>query len=237
MLLWVGETTLFGETGWAEQKWLCSRCPCVTLPLSSPPCQLPHAGTACPGCCPQPSKGNGAWPAPQQGHRGHHSPRAPSAAPSVWQGSDSMTVPPQGLWWLCWCAVKPLEVVASQSVFAIVPGMRVSCRVKGHSEYLLWVFFLSGTGTAHLHSTNVLPDALRVRNMLLECFQLETHWHLLESLIASLKARDTQPSTALLCCGSAYSWVSVKLESFTELTAFSEKPKYCKISSSSAYLL
>lgn len=33
-------------------------------------------------------------------------------------------------------------------------------------------FFLSGTGTAHLHSTNILPIALRVRNMLLVCFQL-----------------------------------------------------------------
>lgn len=98
-------------------------------------------------------------------------------------------------------------------------------------------FFLSGTGTAHLHSTNILPIALRVRNMLLVCFQLETHSHLLEILIASLKARDTQPFTALLCCGSTYSWVTAKPESFTELTAFSEKPKYCKISSSSAYLL
>lgn len=140
-------------------------------------------------------------------------------------------------WWLCRCDVKPLEVVDPQPVFTIVSGMCVSCRVKGHSEYLLCFFFLSGTGTAHLHSTNILPVALRVRNMLLVCFQLETHSHLLEILIASLKARDTQPFTALLCRGSTYSWVTAKPKSFTELTAFSEKPKYCKISSSSAYLL
>lgn len=64
-------------------------------------------------------------------------------------------------WWLCWCDVKPLEVVDPQPVFTIVSGMCVSCRVKGHSEYLLWFFFfLSGTGTAHLHSTNILPIAL-----------------------------------------------------------------------------
>jgi len=93
--------------------------------------------------------------------------------------------------------------VDPQSVFSIVPGMCVSCRVKGHSEYLLWVFFfLSGTGTADLHSTDILPGALRVRNTLLECFQLETHWCLLEILIASLKVSGTQPSAARLRRGS-----------------------------------
>lgn len=74
---------------------------------SSAPCRPPHAWTASPGCCPQPSKGTGAWSTPRQGHRGHCSPPAPrvapsvwrgssSVAPSVWRGSGSVAVPPQG---------------------------------------------------------------------------------------------------------------------------------------------
>lgn len=113
---------------------------------------------------------------------------------------------------------------------------RVSCRVKGHSEYLLCFGFLPGARTAHLHSISVylMPWESEICSWSVSrCRPAGCFW---KSLLHPWTHKAHSPP--LLCSTvAALGWVSAKPESFTELTAFWEKPKYWKISSSPAYLL